>query len=84
MYKVYTNLSPVCNDSIIFKKPKNVHIPTSEKLGDIKNELSPGCSITAFYSGGPKSYAYQLKQPDGTLSWKTHWKGTMYIIVYYF
>ena len=50
-------------DSVIFKTSTGQKKPDlGDYLGDLKNELSEGDTITQFASGGPKNYGYQTKQ----------------------
>jgi len=50
-------------DSVIFQSgPNDEKPPLGEYLGDFKNELSEGDTITEFASGGPKNYGYQTLQ----------------------
>ena len=50
-------------DSVIFKTSPGQKKPElGDYLGDFKNELSEGDTITQFASGGPKNYGYQTKQ----------------------
>ena len=50
-------------DSGIFKTSPGQKKPElDDYLGDFKNELSEGDTITQFASGGPKNYGYQTKQ----------------------
>jgi len=50
-------------DSVIFKSlPGEEPLQLGEYLGDFKNELSKGDTITEFASGGPKNYEYQTKK----------------------
>ena len=50
-------------DSVIFKSlPGDEPLQLGEYLGDFKNELNEGDTITEFASGGPKNYGYQTWQ----------------------
>ena len=50
-------------DSVIYKTSQGQTKPElDEYLGDFKNELNEGDTITEFASGGPKNYGYQTKQ----------------------
>ena len=50
-------------DSVIFRSgPNDQKPPLNTYLGDFKNELSEGDSITEFASGGPKNYGYQTRK----------------------
>ena len=49
-------------DSVIYKwQPGLPSIPTSEMLGDMKNELDEGDVITEFVSAGAKNYSYKTR-----------------------
>ena len=50
-------------DSVIFKTSPGQKKPElGDYMGDFKNELSEGATITQFASGGPKNYGYETKQ----------------------
>jgi hypothetical protein len=75
---IYANNKPFFfkQDSVIYrcKRGESV-IPEGRLLGDWTNELAvhgKGTTISRFYSGGCKNYAYELKIPqeDGTFKSK--------------
>ena len=50
-------------DSVIFKTSSGQRKPDlGEYLGDFKNELNEGDTISEFAFGGPKNYGYQTRQ----------------------
>ena len=50
-------------DSVVFRSGPNDEKPAlGNYLGDFKNELNEGDTITEFTSGGPKNYGHQTRQ----------------------
>ena len=50
-------------DSVVFRSfPDQVKPALGNYLGDFKNELAEGDTITEFASGGPKNYGYKTRQ----------------------
>ena len=56
-------------DSIIFaSSPNDTYMPAlGDYLGDLTNEVKGG-QIIEFVTGGPKNYAYKLRNNDGSVS----------------
>ena len=55
-------------DSVFLLLPDDVEGPkTSNRLGELKDEVDKGHKITCFYSLGPKTYTYEEVDQDGKL-----------------
>ena len=61
-------------DSLVYLRDKEDAengklLQTGHKFGDFKNEVEDtygaGTQVTKFYTSGAKSYAYEVKFPDG-------------------
>jgi hypothetical protein len=57
-------------DSIIYEFEEGNNIPSSNFLGEMKNELDADDYITHFVSGGPKNYAFITKKSVVTVKIK--------------
>lgn len=65
-------------DSIFYvtdASKKDVDLPMGSMMGELTNELPPGCHIVSFVSGGPKFYAYKYIKPDGSFEYVCKVKG---------
>lgn len=65
-------------DSIMYaydeKDPRHKLIPTGPYLGDFNDEF-PGKKITEFVCLGPKTYSVKVESSDGSVFYKTKFKG---------
>lgn len=66
-------------DSIIYKfdptNPTHKHLPKGSYLGEWTDELEGAKMVGEFVSSGPKCYAYEVEQADGSRSFKVKAKG---------